>query len=72
VCLIGPGGYLSISARVHILCLRVAIAMMKPPWSKATWEGKGSSGLHFHVIHSPSLAEVRTGTQALLEPGGRN
>lgn len=45
------------------------IALRKPMAKRATWGGKSLFGLHF-LVNSPSLKEVRTGTQK--EPGGRN
>jgi hypothetical protein len=41
------------------------------PWPKPSWGGKGLFGLYFHNW-SPSLKEVRTGTQTGQNLGGRS
>ena len=40
------------------------------PWPKATWGRKNLFG--FHTVCSPTLKEIRAGTQAGQEPGGRS
>ena len=37
--------------------------MIKPPWPKSTWEGKGFYFSLQHSGHTPSQREVRAGTQ---------
>ena len=45
-----------------------SITIIKAPWPKATWGGKGLFGLQLPG-HTPSLREVRAGTQRNLKAG---
>ena len=64
-------GYRTLCLNCLLTCLRVSMAVLKHQDEKASWERKGLFSLHSHiVVHHQK--EVRTGTQAGLEPGGRS
>jgi hypothetical protein len=52
-------------------CLKISVAVMKHPRPKSKLTRKGFIWLTL-LDHSPTMEEVRTGTQAGLEPGGRS
>lgn len=55
-----------------IILITVNIVMIKEPRQKASWGGKTLLGFPLLKHHTPSLKEVREGTQLGQGPEGRS